>query len=297
MVQSKKDKFLAFLIILPSAIAILIFVYFFILWSFRTSVSAWDGIMPNFKFVGLKNYIEVFSTERFKIDLFNTFYFTIFFLVITITGGVILALLIDTKIKGEGVFRTIFMFPLALSFIVTGIVWRWIYNPTIGINTLLHAIGLKGFNFGWYTDTTKYAGFHVALIPVFLAASWQLMGYTMAMYLAGLRGIPEEIKEAAYVDGASYFATLKHIVLPLLKPITLSAMIILGHISLKIFDLVYAMTGKGPAFSTDVPGIYMFETTFRGNHYAKGAVIAIVMLMFVAIVIIPYLFYSFKKEK
>lgn len=297
MTHSKRDKIKAFLVILPSIIAILIFVYFFIFWNIRVSFSKWDGIIPNFAFAGLKNYIEIFKSERFIIDLQNTFYFTLFFLLITIVGGIILALLIDTKVKGEGFFRTIFMFPMALSFIVTGIVWRWIFNPTIGVNVLLHKIGFKSFNFGWYTLSSSIAYFHYALIPVFLAASWQLMGYTMAMYLAGLRGIPDELREAAKVDGGSGWQILRYIILPMLKPITLSAMIVLGHISLKIFDLVYAMTGKGPGFSTDVPGIFMFETTFRGNHYAKGAVIATVMLILVAIVIIPYLYYNFKKEK
>jgi glucose/mannose transport system permease protein len=136
----------------------------------------------------------------------------------------------------------------------------------------------------------------VALIPIIIAAAWQLTGYTMAMYLAGLRGIPEELREAARVDGASEFQIYRHIIMPLLRPITFSALIVLGHISLKIFDLIYAMTGKGPGFVTDVPGIFMFETTFQGNHYAQGAAISIIMLLMVALVIIPYLVYSFKEE-
>jgi glucose/mannose transport system permease protein len=136
----------------------------------------------------------------------------------------------------------------------------------------------------------------VALIPVIIAASWQMIGYTMAMYLAGLRGVPEELREAARVDGATEVGIYRHIILPILQPITLSALIVLGHISLKIFDLIYTMTGKGPAFATDVPGIFMFETTFQGNHYAQGAAISIVMLLMVALVIIPYLIYSLKRE-
>lgn len=297
MTHTKKDLTKAFLVVLPSIIALFIFVYFFILWSLRVSFSAWDGIMPNFDFIGIKNYIEVFTTERFQIDLWNTFFFTFFFLILTISGGLTLALIVDSNIKGEGIFRTIFMFPMALSFVVTGIVWRWIFNPKVGINAILQSLGFEWANWGWYTDPSSYLNFHVALIPVFLAASWQLTGYTMAMYLAGLRGIPEEIREAARVDGATNFQILWHIILPMLKPITLSAMIVLGHISLKIFDLVYAMTGKGPGFATDVPGIFMFETTFRGNHYAKGAVISTIMLIMVAVVIIPYLYSTFRKEK
>jgi glucose/mannose transport system permease protein len=136
----------------------------------------------------------------------------------------------------------------------------------------------------------------VALIPVIIAAAWQLTGYTTAMYLAGLRSIPEDLREAARVDGASEIGVYRHIILPMMQPITLSAMIVLGHISLKIFDLVFTMTGRGTGFVTDVPGIFMFETTFQGNHYAQGATISIIMLLTVALVVVPYLFYSFRRE-
>jgi glucose/mannose transport system permease protein len=136
----------------------------------------------------------------------------------------------------------------------------------------------------------------VALTPVIIAAAWQLTGYSMAMYLAGLRAIPDELREAARVDGASEVGLCRHVIIPLLRLITLSALIILGHISLKIFDLVYTMTGKGPGFVTDVPGIFMFETTFQGNHYAQGAAISMTMLLMVALVIVPYLVFSLRRE-
>jgi glucose/mannose transport system permease protein len=136
----------------------------------------------------------------------------------------------------------------------------------------------------------------VALIPVIIAAAWQLTGYTTAMYLAGLRSIPDELRDAARVDGASEIAMYRRIILPMLQPITLSALIILGHISLKIFDLVFTMTGRGTGFVTDVPGIFMFETTFQGNHYSQGAAISIIMLLTIAVVVVPYLIYSFRRE-
>jgi glucose/mannose transport system permease protein len=134
------------------------------------------------------------------------------------------------------------------------------------------------------------------LIPVIIAASWQLVGYTMAMYLAGLRAIPDELREAARVDSSGEIGLYRYIILPMLQPITLSALIMLGHTSLKIFDLVYTMTGKGSGFVTDVPGIFMFETTFQGNHYAQGATISMVMLIMVSVVIIPYLIFSLRQE-
>ncbi len=165
------------------------------------------------------------------------------------------------------------------------------------MNLLFSIFGLDIFRWKWFTSTVSFFRFNVALIPVIIAAVWQLSGYTMAMYLAGLRGISHDLIEAAEVDGATNWQIFWRIKFPILRPITLSAMIILGHISLKIFDLVYAMTGSGPNNVTDVPAIYMFETTFRANKYATGSAIAMVMLIMVAVVIIPYLGSAFKKEK
>lgn len=284
-------------LVAPSVALIAIFVYGFIGWSFRVSLSAWAGIRPDFTFVGLRNYIDLFRTPRFLIDLQNTFYFTLFFIALTVVLGFVLAFLIDRKIRGEGIFRTLYLFPMALSFIVTGVIWRWLLSPNFGINVMLARISEQLGEFGWYTVTTQVAGFRLALIGLVLAASWQFTGYTMAMYLAGLRGIPHELVESARIDGATEFAIVRKILLPLLRPITLSAMIVLGHISLKIFDLVYAMSGSGPAFATDFPAIFMFETTFRGNRYAEGASISIIMLLMVALVVVPYLVSTFRREQ
>jgi glucose/mannose transport system permease protein len=302
-----RDRWISFLLILPSIILIGIFVYGFIAWTGWVSLSKWDGVEPNYAWNGLENYRLLFtkaggvSAQRFTIDLWNTLFFTLFFLLICVGIGLLLAILLDQKVKGEGIFRTIYLFPMALSFVVTGVVWQWIFAPGTasrprGINALLEIVGLSSLKWKWYTDTTSWGPFHVALIPVIIAASWQLIGYTMAMYLAGLRGIPEELREAARVDGATEVQIYRHVILPILAPITLSALIVLGHISLKIFDLIYTMTGKGPAFVTDVPGIFMFETTFQGNHYAQGAAISMVMLIMVAMVIVPYLAYSLRRE-
>jgi glucose/mannose transport system permease protein len=301
MSEARRERWLAFLLILPSIVLIAIFVYGFIGWTTTVSLSKWNSILPDYTWAGLENFKNLFSQQRFGIDLWNTLFFTMFFLVICVGIGLLLAILLDQRVKGEGIFRTIYLFPMALSFVFTGVIWQWIFAPGTadrlrGVNALLHLVGLDALRWKWYTDTSSIGPFHVALIPVIIAAAWQLIGYTMAMYLAGLRGIPEEIREAARVDGASEISIYRRIILPMLQPITLSALIILGHISLKIFDLVYSMTGSGPAFVTDMPGIFMFETTFRGNHYAQGAAISIVMLLMIAVVIIPYLIYSFRRE-
>jgi len=299
------ERALPVLLLLPSGIAILIFVYGFIGWTVYVSMTRWNDVLPDYTFVGLRNYIGLFQTPRFQADIRNTFVFTTLFLLGAIVVGFAAALLLDQRVKGEGFFRSVFLFPMAISFIVTGIAWQWLFNPQTGLNLLLKQAGYAGPLPRWFTDPTILfgvkvgaiqVGIPVALIPVVIAATWQLSGFTMAMYLAGLRGIPEELREAARVDGASEWQIYRYVVLPLLRPVTLSALIVLGHISLKIFDLTVAMTGSGPGFATDMPAYFMFETTFRGNHFAQGAAIATLMLILVAALIIPYLRYSLGRE-
>jgi len=295
MYCSQKDKRLAIIMLIPFLAVLFLFVYGFIFWSVRVSFSAWDSILPDMTWVGMRNYQELMGSLRFKTDIVNTIYFTIFFIAICVVGGFILSYLLFVNLKGEGFFRTVYLFPLSLSFVVTGVLWRWIFNPEVSLNALLRKMGFSA-EFGWFTSTYSIAGFNVALIALIIGASWQYLGYTMAMFLAGLRGIDDQLIESAQIDGAGEWAIITRIILPIIKPITFSAMIVLGHISLKIFDLAYAMTGKGPRFVTDFPGLFMFETTFRGNHYAEGAAISIVMLLLVAIVIVPYLASSLRED-
>ncbi len=290
------ERVVSVLLITPSAIAIAIFVYGFIGWTAYVSLTKWDQLLPDFTLVGLRNYQRLFANQRFRIDLRNTVVFTVLFLISCLVIGLILAILLDQRIRGEGFFRSVYLFPMSISFIVTGVVWRWLLNPgsaelgSTGINSLFDMLGLGFLKTGWYTDPK------IGIVAVVIAATWQMSGYTMALYLAGLRGIPDELREAARVDGASEWQILRHILLPLLKPITLSAVIILGHISLKIYDLVVAMTGPGIGFSCDVPAYFMWDTTFRGNHFSRGASIAIVLLVMVAVLIVPYLIYSTRTE-
>jgi glucose/mannose transport system permease protein len=217
----------------------------------------------------------------------------------------------------------VFLFPYALSFITTGVAWRWIFNPETGINLLIDATGINavlaanGFEPlkpGWITDPSVVwqlngpiatvfppagewslkLGVPVAMIAVAIAAAWQLSGFAMAMFLAGLGTISQEVREAAALDGASDYRLYKDVIIPLLNPITVSVLIILTHVSLKIFDLVFAMSGKGPGFATDVPGIFVYEMIFRAQRFNFGAAAAIVMLVAVSIVIVPYLMRQLK---
>jgi glucose/mannose transport system permease protein len=284
------DRLISIALIAPSVIAVAVFVYYFIARTFYISLVNWNDLAPDFTWVGLRNYAGLLENERFQIDIRNTVVFTFVFIVACLAIGLLLASLLDMHIKGEAIFRNIFMFPLAVSFIVTGVVWRWLESPSSGINLLFDAVGLDFLKSGWFTDPK------IGILAVVIAATWQMSGYVMAMYLAGLRGISEEIKEAARVDGATEWQIFMGIILPLLQPITLSAVIILGHISLKIFDLTKAMTGPGPGFSSDVPALHMYETTFFGSHFSQGAAIAIVLLVFVSALIVPYLIYNARNE-
>jgi len=290
------ERVVSILLIAPAVIAIAVFVYGFIGWTAYASLVKWDKLLPDFTLVGLSNYQKLFANQRFQIDLGNTVVFTVLFLISCLAIGFLLALLLDQQIRGEGIFRSIYLFPMSISFIVTGVVWRWLLNPgspelgSTGVNLLFDMAGLGFLKTGWYTDPK------IGIMAVAIAATWQMSGYTMAMYLAGLRAIPYELREAARVDGASEWQIVRRIILPLLQPVTLSAVIVLGHISLKIYDLIVSMTGPGIGFATDVPAYFMWDTTFRGNHFSRGAAIAIVLLIMVAVLIVPYLVHSIRTE-
>ncbi len=366
-IQTDRDQLVAMLVLLPSLILIAIFIYGFIFQTGYHSLTDWRSVgdPKDSNFIGLKNYQKLFTgllDTRFRQSLVNTIFFTIFFITGCLTLGLLFAILIDQGIRFEGFFRLIFLYPMSLSFIVTGTVWNWLLNPVGGINNLPTLFNLEPWKFGWIAsrtqilqfdwlqlptmfgialilflayfsyryyrrdknipalitlavslitlvwllsggaetiqilNTSEIHGFNLAMVGIILAATWQMSGYMMAMYLAGIRGIPEELREAARVDGASEFQVYFRVIFPLLAPITLSAMIVLGHISLKIFDLIYVIAGPDNA-TTDVPGILMFMTSFRGNEFAKGAAIAIIMLLMVAVIIIPYLVSTLHSEQ
>jgi glucose/mannose transport system permease protein len=290
----ENERLLSVTLLMPSIIAVAIFVYGFIGWSIRVSLSKWKGLIPDYTFVGLKQYIDLLHDPRFVIDIRNTGVFTIAFISLCIIIGVGLAILLDQKLKGEAIFRGIFLFPMSISFIASGVVWGWLMSPAggnriTGFNLIFQKLGLNFLVNEWYTTQMPW-GMVFTVIP----AVWQLSGFAMALYLGGIRSVSEEVREAARVDGASEFQIYRYIILPMLQPVTLSAVIILGHMSLKIFDLIVAIGKKD--LRLDVPGIYMWTTTFDGTNYAQGAAIGILMLISVALLVVPYLTYSMRTE-
>nr|WP_245629052.1 sugar ABC transporter permease [Alicyclobacillus shizuokensis] len=293
------------LTLLPSIIAIAVFVYGFIVWTGVVSFTKWNTLVPDLSWNGFANYRAIFQDFRFQSDLRNLLFFTVLFVLVSMIIGLFLAVLVDQKIRLEGLFRSLFIFPMAIAFIVTGVVWQWLLNPSTGVNLILKALGLTHLP-KWYVDITivpsipwghiKF-GLPLALLAVIIAAVWQMSGFAMALYLSGLRSIPDDLKEAAAVDGANAWTTFWRVILPQLNAVTVTVVIMLIHISMKTFDLIYAMTGPGAAFVTDMPSMDMFQTTFQGNHYAQGAAISIIMLLLLAIFIVPYLTYSLRGEK
>jgi glucose/mannose transport system permease protein len=290
----RPDTMTAFLLVLPSIVVVLIFVYGFIMWSVRVSLSNWVGLMPNYEWAGLGNYVDLlFNDPRFQIAIRNTVIFTVLFVSGCLILGLGTAVLLDQKLPGEGFFRSLFLFPMAISFIVTGVVWRWLMNPAqgsrmSGLNLLFDNLGLDFLINQWHATP------HWGIAAIALPAVWQMSGYTMALYLGGIRTVPESLREAARIDGATELQIYRHVILPLLRPVTLSAMIILGHISLKVFDLIIAVAGK--QISLDVPAIYMWTTTFDGQFYSRGAAIGILLLLSVAVLVIPYLWFTIRSE-
>ncbi|HEX9331322.1 MAG TPA: sugar ABC transporter permease [Anaerolineales bacterium] len=288
------ETYLSIALLLPSIVAVAIFVYGFIGWSVRVSLSQWKGLLPDYTWVGLQQYTYLFHDTRFLIDVRNTAVFTVGFIAGCLILGLGLAILLDQRLKGEALFRGIFLFPMSISFIASGVVWGWLMNPATGnritgINLIFKSLSLDFLISLWHSSPQPW-GMVFTVIP----AVWQLSGFTMALYLGGIRSISDDLREAARVDGASEFEIYRYIILPMLQPVTLSAVIILGHMSLKIFDLIVALGHKD--LRLDVPGIYMWTTTFDGTNYAQGAAIGVLMLVSVAILVVPYLIQNMRTE-
>lgn len=277
------DQLIAILVLTPSILAVAIFVYGFILWTFRVSFVKWDNWTPDYTFVGLRNWVKLLvEDERFHIDLRNLVLYATAFMSQCILLGFIIAVLLDQKIKGEAVFRTIFIFPFAVSGIVTGVAWKWLMYPSAGINLLFDAAGLGFLRNQWYAGS-------YGTLAVSIAGAWQFTGYIMALYLAGLRGISNELREAAEIDGCNTWNLYRRVIIPLLSPVTFSAIVLTGMGSIRVFDLVVAISGSGAGYTTDTMAFYMFQSIFQSSRFAQGGTIAAFMIILSGFLVGPYL--------
>lgn len=287
--KSRLQNWIPKLVLSPSLAMTMVFVYGFILFTVYLSFTD-SRMLPNNELVGFANYERLWGLRAWWVAIENLAIFSSLYIIICIAIGLGLAIFLDQKIRGEGVLRPIYLYPMALSFIVTGTAWKWFLDPGIGLENTMHLWGWESFEFRWIKDRD------FAIYTVVLAAVWQTSGFVMAMFLAGLRGIDNEILKAAQIDGASNWKLYRRIVIPLLRPAFLSAFVILSHLAVKSYDLVIALTGGGPGRATELPATFMYSYTFTRNQMGTGAASAVIMLMTIAAIMMPYL-YSELKEK
>jgi len=252
------------LVLAPSFIVILIFVYGFIAWTAWVSFTR-SRLLPKYQLDGFIQYDRLFDSPRWDTAFGNLFVFGFLFIAIAMILGLILAILLDQNIRTEGAIRTIYLYPMALSMIVTGTAWKWILNPGLGLEAMVRGWGFENFTFDWLVNP------NMAIYTVVIAAIWQSSGFVMALFLAGLRSVDQEIIKAAQVDGIPTWRVYTAIIIPAMAPIFLSAFIVLSHLAIKSFDLVIALTGGGPGYATDLPATYMYTMAFSRGDIGQAA--------------------------
>jgi glucose/mannose transport system permease protein len=284
------------LVLAPSFALVLFFVYGFNLWTLLLSFTN-SKAFTNLNFIGFANYRKLWAwtfqtnpPSSWYTALVNMGLFGGLYVAFCLALGLMLAILLDQKIRGEGILRPIYLYPLALSFIVTGTAWKLFLDPRIGLEKAVHDLGWSSFHFDWVVNP------RMMIYCVAIAGIWQTSGFVMAMFLAALRGIDGEILKAAQIDGASAYATYRRIVIPIMRPVFLSAIIVLAHMAIKSYDLVLSVTGKNPGGAAELPSTFMYSYTFTRDQMAVGSTSAVIMLMTIAAIMVPYL-YSELREK
>lgn len=284
-----KAGWLPKLLITPSALLVLVCVYGYIMFTVYLSFTA-STILPSLEWSGSAAYSRLFGLDNWAISLKNLWVFATLYILLAMVLGLGLAILIDQKIRMESGFRSIFLYPMALSFIVTGTAWKWLLDPGVGLEHTLRTLGFVNFSFGWIKNS------ELAIYCVLIAAVWQTAGFVMAMFLAGLRGVDSEQINAARLDGAKTWQTYYHIIVPQLGPVFISSFVILAHMAIKSYDLVIALTNGGPGRSTWLPSVFMYQYTFTRNEMAVGAASSVLMLAGIAVVVLPYLYSELRKK-
>lgn len=288
--SSRAAAWLPKLVVAPSFLVSLLFIYGLMVWNGYLSLSA-SRLLPNYEFVGLAQYESLFENDRFHVALTNLGIFGVLFIGGAMAVGVLLAILLDQKVRGEGVLRTIYLYPMAISFIVTGTAWKWMLNPGLGLEHLMREWGFENFSFGWLVDPD------MAIYCIVIAGVWQSAGFVMALFLAALRGIDDSIIKAAQVDGASLPRIYWSIILPSLRPVFFSTLMVVSHLAIKSFDLVMALTAGGPGYATDLPATFMYAHAFTRGQIGLGAASATVMLATVAAIVVPYLYSELRTKR
>ncbi|MDC6452359.1 sugar ABC transporter permease [Alphaproteobacteria bacterium] len=283
------EKHLPKIVLGPSFLVIILFVYGFIAWTAWISFTR-SRLMPKYDIDGFIQYQRLFDSPRWEVAIDNLFIFGFLFILISMLLGLVIAIFLDQKIRIEGALRTIYLYPMALSLIVTGTAWKWILNPGLGLESVIKGWGFKDFTFDWVINPD------FAIYTVVIAGVWQASGFVMALFLAGLRSVDQEIIKAAQVDGVPTLRIYTAIIIPSMTPIFLSAFIVLAHLAIKSFDLVIALTGGGPGYATDLPATYMYTMAFSRGDIGQAASSAIIMMLVVFAVVVPYLYSELRNK-
>jgi len=272
--------------LLIAAAHIVLFAAWTIWMSFTSST-----LMPVSDFVGLRNYNLVLGTRNWKIAFDNLLLFSSSFVVLTMLTGLVLAILLDQRIRGENVLRSIFLYPMAVSFVVTGVVWSWLLNPGMGIQKLVNDLGWTGFRFDWLIDR------EMAIWTIVIAGVWQASGFAMALILAGLRSVEADLIKAAQIDGAGPVRMYVRVILPTLWPILVAVLVILLQMAITTFDLVRALTGGGPGIATQLPALVVYDFMFQRGQLGRGAAAAVLMLLTLLLVLVPHAVWKYAQRR
>ena len=283
------QKNLPKIVISPSFAVILWFVYGFVLWTFYISLTK-SRMLPRYEFWGIDQHFRLWSNPRWFNAVENLLIFTVLFVAICLLIGIILSILLDQKIRAEGFLRTVYLYPMALSFIVTGTAWKWMLNPSMGIEKLFTDWGFTNFTFDWLVNR------EMSIYTIVIAAVWQSSGFIMALFLAGLRSVDDEIVKAAKIDGASLYSIYITIILPMMRPVFMSSIVILLHISIKSYDLVIALTAGGPGISSDMPAVFMTQMAFHRSEIGLASASAVMMFLTVLALVVPYLYSELRRQ-
>ena len=277
------EKHMPKIVLAPSFLVSIVFVYGFILWTAWVSLTK-SKLMPRYELQGFFQYERLFDSVRWETALSNLFVFGFLFISISIILGLILAIFLDQRIRTEGVIRTIYLYPMALSLIVTGTAWKWILNPGLGLESTVKSLGWVDFSFDWLVDP------EMAIYTVVIAGIWQASGFVMALFLAGLRSIDQEVIKAAQIDGIPTWRIYSSVIIPSMTSVFLSSFIVLSHLAIKSFDLVISLTGGGPGYATDLPATFMYTMAFSRGNLGQAASSAMIMMMIVFAIVVPYLY-------
>jgi glucose/mannose transport system permease protein len=279
--RQRWDRILPHLVIWPPLLVSCAYVLLFSAWTIWVSFTR-STLLPEYSWAGTRNYTAMLASRNWQVAYSNLFIYGALFVVGTMAIGLLLAVLIDQRIRGENAFRTIFLYPIAVSFVVTGTVWAWLLNPSVGLQKLMHDLGWAGFRFEWLIDRDK------AIYTIVIAGIWHGAGFAMALFLAGLRSVDADLLKAAQIDGAGPWRTYRRVVFPTIVPIFAAVLVMLLQFAIKTYDLVVALTAGGPGISSVLPTVVVYDFMFQRGELARGSAAAVMLLASLTVVLLPY---------